>query len=82
MSNLPGIKIKAAEATIGIIIMYIKYDDIFGMILDRYEINIDMSNFYTEYDLPIITVRTRFFPRKTNNNSFYRVDPIVSYHSV
>lgn len=40
-----------------------------------------MSNFYTEYDLPIITVRTKFFPRKTNN-SFNRLDPIASYHSV
>jgi hypothetical protein len=29
-----------------------------------------MSNFYTDYELPIITVRTKFYPRKTTHNAF------------
>lgn len=27
-----------------------------------------MSNFYTDYELPIITVRQGFFPHKTSRN--------------
>ena len=39
-----------------------------------------MSNFYTDYDLPIITVRTNFFPRKTG--SFFRQYKNLPYNSV
>jgi hypothetical protein len=41
-----------------------------------------MSNFYTEYELPIITVRTRFFPRKTMYNSQAQKEHLPSYHSL
>ena len=41
-----------------------------------------MSNFYTDYELPIITVRTRFFPRKTIYNSQAQHQKLPTHHSL
>ena len=38
-----------------------------------------MSNFYTEWELPIITVRTKFYPRKTTSSPLRKRLP--SYRS-
>lgn len=41
-----------------------------------------MSNFYTDCELPIITVRTRFFPRRTMYNSQAQHQQFPTYHSL
>jgi hypothetical protein len=41
-----------------------------------------MSNFYTDYELPIITVRTKFYPRKTASHHFYNKHSPPSFRSL
>ena len=41
-----------------------------------------MSNFYTDYELPIITVRTRFYPRKPLNPERNKDSSLPSYKTL